>query len=683
MFEKSWRFRSRCMSEEDTSFLSRKFNVPEYIIDILSKRGVCSDEDIESFLNPQLDRLTDPLMLKDMDAAVERILHSSDIGEKVTIYGDYDADGITSTSILYHFLTCFLDIDVDFYIPDRLSEGYGMSIEAIDYISLRGTSLIITVDCGIRNHEEIEYAKSKGIDVIVTDHHQCGETIPDCVACVNPTRPDCPFPYKNLAGVGVAFKLISALGFAIGLDKEIYEYMPIVAIGTIGDAVPLTGENRIYVKNGLEMLERGVWIGLSKLIELSNGKNGVNLTATYIAFNVVPKINAAGRMGEASRAVYLLLADDEDVAGSYAMELVSENARRQELEAKTLQEALLPENLKTKDEDSIVISVGKNWHHGVIGIVAARLMERFNKPAIVLAYEENSDNLVRGSARSVEGFNLYKGLSLAEDFLIKFGGHEMAAGLTMDVANIPKVIEILNEYAEKEAEESIRIPYLEIDGVVGHEDLTLENARLLKILEPYGQGNEVPVLCAANLKVVSCSKIGNDRHLRINFQTENGNIVQGVAFSKGPFCSIISSLECVSVAFRMEVNSYNNTESLSLIVEDVHDCGLNIEKSTENRYNNDYCISNSFTLTRRDMLLFYKVLKSLYKDGFRFYDLYNIRRILQSEGFNWYKLRKALDVFMELDLVRRDTKEIYTLNLNVEKVELDSSHLYKALNGES
>ncbi len=676
MFEKIWLYK-----HEDSDTLATNLKLPTYIIETLIKRGITEETQMSGYINPVLDELSDPLLLPDIEDAIEKILNSSDEGEKVTIYGDYDADGITSTAVLYHFLKNIMDMDVDYYIPDRLTEGYGMSEEAVEYIAGKGTKLIITVDCGITSIKEIEKAHEMGMEVIVTDHHRCGETLPSCAAVVNPLREDSYFPCKNLAGVGVVFKLISAIGSTIGIQDEVLDYLPLVALGTIGDSMPLTGDNRIFVKHGLKYMQHGIWVGISKLIEQANNKyqNGKSLQSTYIAYNIIPKINAAGRMGDAQRALCLLLCEDPDTAEEMAIELNKENIKRQELEAKTTQEALLPENIKTKECDSVVISVGSNWHHGVIGIVASRLMEKFNKPCIVLTAEEEGSTCVRGSARSVEGFNIHKALTQASEYITKFGGHEMAAGLTMDINNIPGLIECLNRYGKDEQTYCDKPAFYNIDAFLSPEELTVENAGCLKILEPYGQGNEKPFFCTHNLKISSCSKIGNDKHLRINFLTPAGNEITGVAFNAGPYCSLMGRLNIVSVLYRLEINEWQNNESVSLVVEDIHDCEYTVDKEVKNVYNTLYCTCKSFLLSRQDMLSFYKVIRGMYAAGFVFTDLDNMRKVLVSEGFTWYKLRKALDIFIELGLIERKGKANYILNTAVQKVELEQSTLYRLL----
>ncbi|MBQ8827895.1 MAG: single-stranded-DNA-specific exonuclease RecJ, partial [Clostridia bacterium] len=494
MFENIW------ITKKNTDEGCHIDGVPDFITELLRKRGVCGEEEIISFLNPTVDKLHDPFLLPDMDKAVERILAAVDCGEHITVFGDYDADGITATAVLYHFLVNYLGADIDYYIPNRLLEGYGLSDSSIDIISERGTTLIITVDCGIAALEEVKYAAQKEIDIVITDHHKCGDILPQAVASVNPMRPDSLFPYKTLAGCGVSFKLVEAISTVIGVGEEILEYLPIVAIGTIGDSMPLTGENRIIVSNGLKNIANTSWVGLHELIKQARGRNGESmLSATNITFSIVPRINAAGRMGDADCALELLLCDEPDKAEELAAVLSQKNTERQKIENLIFEEALKPENLKTSDLDSVVLALGYEWHHGVIGIVASKLSEKFSKPAIVLSCceEECKDGIMRarGSARSVPGFNLYDALKENSDMIERFGGHEMAAGLTVEINNIKQLIEGINLYAEQHEIEHTIFNTYEIDAFLTPDMLTVENAEAVAMMEPFGQGNPCPLFC--------------------------------------------------------------------------------------------------------------------------------------------------------------------------------------------
>lgn len=686
MFEKRW------ITKKQKNEYEHVDGVPDFITELLASRGITGTAEVDNFLNPTIDKLTDPFLLPDMDRAVERILAACDNGEHITIFGDYDADGITSTSVLYNFFVNYLGADVDYYIPNRLSEGYGLSLNAIDIIEGRGTSLIVTVDCGIACIEEVKYAMQKDIDVVVTDHHKCGDNIPVCVAAVNPMRPDSRFPYRTLAGCGVAFKLIEAISVMIGLGEEVLEYLPIVAVGTIGDSMPLTGENRIIVSNGLKMLKDTSWLGLSALFgSVSKAKSmDIDITASSVMFNIVPRLNAAGRMGDADSALQLLLCEDVDEAAEIAELLGQKNTERQKIEQAIVEEALKPENLKTCDADSIVLALGYEWHHGVIGIVAARLSEKFSKPAIVLSccMDECMDGIIsaRGSARSIEGFNLYEALSQNSEFLLRFGGHEMAAGLTIEVSKIDDFIKGINKYAElNEIEQTVVQTYV-IDSFLSPEMLTVENAEAVAMLEPFGQGNPCPLFCTSGFTDVHAAKVGDSgKHLKLRFvKDEDGKRIgsEGISFNDGNYYSILAGIENCSCLYNIEVNEWQGRRSVSLKITDIIDSHYPIESDINNScdVSEEYYTGDCFTVEHKEMVAYFKVLKS-FGERFGFSDLFRTRKVLKDNGydFSWFKLRRGLDVFIELGFIKKSSDGIYEFNKDSQNRSLEESALYREL----
>ncbi|MBQ8165204.1 MAG: single-stranded-DNA-specific exonuclease RecJ [Clostridia bacterium] len=687
MFEKRW------ISKKNNNISYTHIDgVPDFITELLAKRGIAGEKEVLNYLYPTVDKLTDPFLLPDMDKAVERILAACDNGEHITIYGDYDADGITSTAVLYHFLLNYLDADVDYYIPNRLLEGYGLSESSVDIIAERGTSLIVTVDCGIAAADEIKYAMQKDIDVVVTDHHKCGETLPNCCAAVNPMRPDSSFPYRTLAGCGVAFKLIEAIAVAIGLGEEILEYLPIIAVGTVGDAMPLTGENRIIVSNGLKAMRETSWLGLSTLLDsISKGRSSdIELSASAIMFSVVPRLNAAGRMGDAECALRMLLCEDYDEAVSLAEELGKKNTERQKVEQSIAEEAVKPENLKTCSTDSFVLALGYEWHHGVIGIVAARLSEKFSKPAIVLSCcaDECRDGIMRarGSARSVPGFNLHAALSENSDLLLRFGGHEMAAGLTIEVDKIDRFIEGINNYAEKNKIEQNVIQSYEIDAFLTPEMITLENAEAVAMMEPFGQGNPCPVFCTSGFTDVYASKVGDSgKHLKLRFiYDDNGKRLgaDGISFNDGNYYPIAAGIENCSCIYSIEINEWQGKRLPSLKITDMIDSYYPVSDDFENSltFGGEYYTGTCFTVDHKDLTAYFKVLKS-FGERFGFSDLFRARKILKDNGydFSWFKLRRGLDVFVELDFIKKSADGIYEFNKEPKNRSLEDSAVYREL----
>lgn len=657
--------------------------------ELLQNRGILPEAK-ESYLHPSCASLEDPAQIPGMGEIVERILVATDTDEHITVFGDYDADGITATALLVHFLRYFLQANVDYYIPDRFKEGYGISPEAVETLKEQGTSLIITVDNGIAANQAAHRAKALSVDLIVTDHHQCPPELPECIALLNPHLPESGFQFKDLAGVGVAYTLVRALGICIGLCDEMEMYLPLVALGTVGDCMPLRGQNRILVHGGLARIAEGQWIGLSALLNQSGITPGSKqvISATDLSFRVVPKLNAVGRLGSAGRAVELLLTADPEQAAQASLELVEENQKRQETEGKIYEEAIKAGSLLTHEADACIMAYGKDWHQGVIGIVASRLVEQYGKPAIVLSgdgLDEKGNVRMKGSARSVSGFHLYEALSTCGECLEKFGGHEMAAGLTVTEEHIPALIKALNQYSHSVYEQKWTPPSAVADCVLKPADITVPFIRNLSQLEPFGEGNAQPIFIVTDLTVVKTDNIGGDgKHLRVTFrgESEEGNPVflDGVAFGKGHYAGVIRTFHACSVLCYLNINSWNGLERPSLRIIDVHDFHISLEKRAQCLYNNAYTTFEGFVLNRNLMKAVYKAVVS-FGASWTLEDVEKMRALLCKAGIpcSRYSLLSAISVFTEIGLLRKESGTSYTLMKVEGKLNLSSSSLYRAI----
>ncbi len=671
MFDRKWTVKG-FIDETDASKvqqLAEATGLPLFMAETLVKRGVYTAQQAEEYFTPSIQDFHDPYLFEDMEAAVQRIIDACEAGEHVTVFGDYDCDGICATSIMWHFLTHRLELSADWFIPNRFEDGYGLSKKAIQLIAERGTTLIITVDCGIVSCEEVEFAREQGIDVIITDHHRCGEQLPSAVAVIDPVKPGCSYPFSYLCGAGVAYKVTEALAEAIGLEGRPVEYLPIAAMATIGDSVSLTGENRNIVAAGMQHMSDSCWLGLNKLMDSAGVKAPVSVR--NIAFGLVPRINAAGRMGSGERALLLLLSQEEEEAKTLAEELSEENRNRQVLESKITAEAILPESIQTREMDAVVISVGSNWHHGVVGIVASRLTERFHKPAIVFAYEADGTT-IRGSARSVPGFNIHKALTECSHCLEKFGGHEMAAGMSLKAERLSELIAGLNQYAKEAAIPEYSIPEICADCEMPLSEITLENASLLDSVQPCGEGNPEPVYMAKGLTMVKCSAVGSsEAHLRIQFSIDdgsNGNYgrpVSGIAFHCGKLVPMVSAMEKCDVLFKMNVNEWNGNRSVSLQVLDIREADV---------YNT--------ACGRKELVMLYNAVNRIYKDGFGRDDLPNMLTCLKqnNSAYTWFKLFKGIEIFKELGILQKKGNQYIPAPIPA-KLELEQSAVYRACCG--
>lgn len=689
MFDKQWVYYSEKNKNAHGSSCpdidpDNKYHLPGFIKNLLANRLSLGSFTLDSYFNPCIDNLSSPYEIDGMTDAVDRILMAQETEEKVTVFGDYDCDGITATFVLYHFLTKYMNMNVDYYIPNRLTEGYGMSEQSVRKIADNGTTLIITVDNGIAAVNEIQLLAELGVDVVVTDHHKKPEIIPDACAVVDPVDSELSNPNKYLAGCGVAFKLVCALATELGMPEVTLAYIPVVSVGTIGDSVPLVGDNRIIVRYGLEHITSTEVIGLKALLDQlpprKNSEGGV--TGSYIMYSIVPKINAAGRLGNSQMALELLLCEKSDKAYELATRLIDENTKRQEKESEIASQATNAQNILTKDSDAIVIAYNKDWHHGVIGIVASRLVEKFNKPSFVMAAAE--DNTIVGSGRSVDGFDLHAALTYAKEHIVKYGGHEAACGLTICLDNVQPFIEKINEYAQHLNDKQLPPPHIIIDSLVDPEELTVQNIELLDKMEPFGTGNPEPILCIPSLQIERCSLVGADgKHVKIRFSYIDSNnekkYIDGIAFSKSAYATLISKIKKAGVVFTPSINTWNGVTSVSLLITDICDGEYSIDKDLRCVYNDAYITCRGFTLDRNILAQVYKAMSSA-PQRFGPDDIIKIRDTLQLHGINctWYILKAALNIFTELGLTKKLNKGMYECVTCRDKVDLTESKIYRS-----
>lgn len=538
--------------------------IPALTALVLAARGCSTPAEAQDMLAWGPELLHDPMELAGMERAVARIRHALEAGERICVYGDYDVDGITATCLLTSHLRT-LGGNVLPYVPNRLSEGYSLNNETLLELHQHQISLIVTVDCGITNIEEILFAQTLGIDVVVTDHHECKSELPDAVAVVNPHQPGCPYPFKHLAGVGVALKVAMALAPPVQRLSVFFSYADLAAIGTVADVMDLTGENRAVVSMGLEQLQRTCRPGLRALLQEA-GLEGKCLTSTSISYSLAPRLNAAGRMGCPTLAVRLLLTDSPDEALLYARQLCDLNRERQMVETDTFQQcATLLEQHPSMREHTIILA-GENWHQGVIGIVASRLVERYQLPTFMICLENGRG---KGSCRSNGGFSLFAALEQCADLLDTFGGHEQAAGFTIPVENLPEFRARITAIAASSPPRSGNNNNLTIDVQLPDASLlTLEQVEALQALEPYGTGNSRPTFLLENVQVVSCSSVGGGRHTRLQLE-KNGIVLDAIFFSVSLHELNLQPGTRVDTAFYPQINDFRGNRSVQLLITDL------------------------------------------------------------------------------------------------------------------
>lgn len=570
MILRKWEVRP--LDKERAAAFAQTYGVPFFLAMLMNIRGLDDAAHLREFLG-EGEPLSDPFLLKDMDKAAARITRAVDNMEKIAVYGDYDADGVTSTAMLYSYLET-RGADVIFYIPQREGEGYGMNIGAVEYLKEQGVSLIVTVDNGISSVQEVARANELGIDVVVTDHHRPQEILPDAVAVVDAYRPDDTSPYKHFSGVGIAFKLLMAMEDGAGDVEDLLEaYSDLAAIGTIGDIVPLTGENRTLIRAGLERLSQSDRPGVQALLE-NAGIAGKTLTSTNVAFTLVPRINATGRMGAPERAVRLLISGYEEEAEVLSEEICADNEERRRVEAEIAEAAFADIEAKGYMKDRVVVVDGENWHHGVIGIVASRVTERCGKPCMIISRGETE---AKGSGRSIEGFSLFEAICACGDLLIKFGGHPMAAGITLKPENIEAFRKRINQYA---AEHFPQMPTqtVTLDCKLNPAALSVSMAQSLTQLEPFGNGNPQPVFGLFNMELSNVTPVGGGGHLRLTLE-KNGAVITAMRFNTKPEALPYHIGDKIDLAVQLEAREFRGQPSLTVIVRDMKFAAFNTEKN--------------------------------------------------------------------------------------------------------
>lgn len=667
---KKWVIRK--LNKENAMAISRRFELPKLIALLLDIRGVTDDEAIAEFLNG--DTLYEsPFAIKDMEAAARRIQTAIEDGERICVYGDFDADGVTATALLYSYLS---DIGADavYYIPSRETEGYGMHRGAIDRLYQNGVKLIVTVDNGVAAVDEIAYAKSLGIETVVTDHHAVPETTPDAVALVDPHRPDCNSSFKELSGVGVAFKLVQAIeGEYADVDSLMENYSDLVTIGTVGDIVSLRGENRVLVKNGLMHINNSDRLGINALIDEA-GLTGKRITVGNLSYNLVPRINAGGRLGLSQKSVTMLLTDDEEYASEIAAELSADNAERQHIEREILSDI---DDMIREDpaliNNAVIVICGEGWHKGVIGIVASRVKEVYMKPTIIISCDGKE---CRASGRSVSGFSLIDAVFSCSDLLSQCGGHPMAVGFGIRRENIEEFTQRINRWT---VQQGAPVPTLELDCKLNPALLNVDLARGLSLLEPFGAGNPTPLFGLYQMTLRDIRAIGNGKHLKLTFarKREDGGFdvganVYAVRFNAAPADFPYFVGDVVDLAVTLDVNVYNNTESLSVVVRDMRFSGTDDAAETASKELFErFCRGDQLTReevlslipTREEFAVVYRFLRP---DGYH-YSFDSLLYRLPGQ-ISYGKLRVILECMNELGLIAIN-EGLYDFEIEMLRVE--------------
>ncbi len=715
--EKNWILKSVDNAENNARIdeIAMDLGINPIIAKLLFNRGYTDTLSAKAFMYMERETLPNPFEMRDVDKGIVRIERAIKDGEKIVVYGDYDVDGVTSVCTLYLYLKS-VGADVDYYIPNRAGEGYGVSLAAIESLRSQGVSLIITVDTGITAIDEVAKAKEMGVDFIITDHHECREDLPLADAVINPHRLDCPYPFKELAGVGVVFKLICAYEERIceksrrsATEKIFSEYADLVAIGTIADVMPIKNENRIIVKYGLSMIENTQRIGLMALIEASANKNEsqrfdrkkkkTKITSSYIGYTLAPRINAAGRIKTASMAVELFLETNKEKALKVAEELCRTNKERQAEENKIMQAAY--EQIDNYDIESnpVIVLNSDDWHHGVIGIVSSRITEKYCRPSILVSFEGNntgapsSYDVGKGSGRSIKGMNLVDALYYCNDHLVKFGGHELAAGLSVARGELENFRRLINEYARQNLSDADMIPNIEADCLIDFDDVTLSLAKGFRLLEPYGVGNPVPVFIMRGVSVNEISGISENKHTKITLG--NGkHTLSAMYFSNSPDSLGLYVGDKVDVLFNIDINEWGGRESVQMIIRDIKHAEtqrrlFEDEKARFDEIKSGAAFSQDEDImpNRDDFAAVYKLLLMSVRSGVNSMTHRDITSKFNgadgSRRIGYAKLKIIIMVFKELNLVKIEEPEdeVYKFDIHYSntKTELDKSTLLRRL----
>jgi len=567
----NWQIKTLTAEEQNAAIrLSTDLDISPVAGRILAGRGIRTAAEARAYIRPSLESLHDPFLMKDMGTAVDRLCRAIDTHERIMVYGDYDVDGTTAVALMYSFLRTQTD-NLIYYIPDRYTEGYGISTKGIDTAKEQGCSLVIALDCGIKAVDKMEYARSIGVDFIICDHHTPGDTIPRAVAVLNMKRADCLYPFKELSGCGVGFKLAQAYAQRRGIAmQEVYRLLPLLAMSIASDIVPVTGENRLLAFYGLRALNASPSVGLQAIMRVA-GIEGKTITISDLVYKIGPRINAAGRIKSGAEAVRLLISDDADAADQFAREIDTYNQNRRDFDIRTTEEALAQlekDPMNTAKFTTVVYS--PEWHKGVVGIAASRLTETYYRPTIVLTAGE--DDIISGSARSVSDFDIYTAIDSCRDLLTNFGGHKFAAGLSMHKADLPEFKRRFEEYVASHITPSQQAPTLEVEAEVELRDMNWKMYKILQCLEPFGPGNERPLfLCRNLINNRNTRAVSDGKHLHLDL-TDRVVAMDGIAFGQGPKAEYIQNGNAVDVCFYLEENSYHGRSTLQMNAQDIKLC---------------------------------------------------------------------------------------------------------------
>ncbi|MBL7960383.1 single-stranded-DNA-specific exonuclease RecJ [bacterium] len=566
MLEQQWVLNNH-HDKERLKKLAEEINVPELIASILFNRGITTFDEAKNFFRAENAPLIDPFLMYNMDVAVKRVIEAMDNRDSIMIYGDYDVDGTTSTSMLYLFLREIHKGLITYYIPDRVKEGYGLSRSGITAAHAQGVKLVIAVDCGITAVDQINLANEFGLDVIICDHHHPGDVLPNALAILNPKQEKCSYPFKELCGVGVAFKLAQALTETLKIDRGILlQHLDLVAIGSAADIVPLIGENRTLVKNGLKLVSEANKVGIRQLVKNAN-VYGKAISTAQIVFSLAPRINAVGRLGDANRAVKLLITNSETDAVEFASVLESENRNRRDLnEVMFLEACEIVEEEFDFEKDKVIVVFKEGWHQGVIGIVASKLVERYYRPAIVIA---EADSRGKGSARSVENFDVFQALKACEDMMVGYGGHKYAAGLTIELDKIVEFRRRVNAYAEINLPPADLIPKIQIDAEITLDSINERLMNLLNLFKPHGPGNMRPIFLSTSLQIVGYPQLMNERHIRLKVR-QNGATFDAVGFNLAHHYNKIGvGDKPIDLVYQIDENTWQGRTTTQLKIKDL------------------------------------------------------------------------------------------------------------------
>jgi len=687
---KKWELRSdKTQSDPEILNISKELGISPISALLIYNRGQKTPSAARDFLSVLTGEYYDPFLMPDMDKAVDRIISAVKNKEKTVIYGDYDVDGVTSVSILYTYLK-ELGLSSDYYIPSRSSEGYGVNNDAIKALADKGVTLMITVDTGVTALEEVKFAASLGIDVVVTDHHECLADLPDAVAVVNPRRADSKYPFCELAGVGVVFKLLCAINKKLsGHDRDARKFIDLVAIGTVADVMPLKDENRLFVAQGLELLNTSPRMGISSLLKAASKndkkpKAPQKITSSVISFTIAPRINAAGRIESAEKALDLFLCTSPYVADQIADELCEINRRRQAEENRIIEEAA--EKIQSSldfENDKVIVLAEENWHHGVIGIVSSRITERFAMPSILISFDEN--NIGKGSGRSVKGINLVEALTYCGDLLIKYGGHELAAGLTVSRENFDAFRERINAFVRENAADTVGA-VVEGDAYVSSDEITLDQAKDILLLEPYGVANPNPLFFMKDALVRDIIPLA-EKHTKFVLE-KDGKVLTALYFGRSRDLFDVYKGDMLDIAFTMGINEFRGVTDVQLILRDVHRHASEneISESDKARFCDialgaKYRRDEDILPSREDFAQVYLYLKR--RPGFRD-DCLGLREVISAFGgrISYIKIKIILEVLNETGLAsikfssECDENFHFGINYVKNKIDIEKSPFY-------